>query len=94
SSSVVSYLNQFQNFQANEIISQGRIPQLDSLFELAPIATLSVEDLSRDDPYVFRIYPKMLDRPFYPVSNEVGTRMVIDEGRVENLLDASGSFSK
>ena len=48
SSAVIDYLNQFQYFEANEMISSGRFPQLDSLKDTKPTALLTIEDIKSE----------------------------------------------
>jgi len=92
SSMVVDYLNQFQHFQANEIISKGRFPQLDSLKRTLPMATLTIEDIKRNEPYRFHIYPKLSGQNYHLVLDGQEEMMVFDANRVSRILKRSDDF--
>ncbi|WP_424961659.1 DUF4340 domain-containing protein [Ekhidna sp.] len=86
SSVVVNYLNQFQQFQANEMVSPGRFPQLDSLLETEPMATLSIEDIKHESPFTLQIYPNLENQGFHLAVDGDGQRMVLDARRVQRIL--------
>ena len=86
SSSVVNYLNQFQQFQANEMISKGRFPEFDSLASTEPMAILLIDDIKYEDPKTLKIYPGLKNQPYHLAVDGDGNRMVIDAGRVRQIL--------
>ncbi|MEQ8629222.1 hypothetical protein [Ekhidna sp.] len=86
SSALVGYLNQFQQFQANEMVSEGRFPHLDSLFGTEPMATISIQDIKREAPYVLQIYPNLDNQGYHLAVDGEGQRMVLDAGRVQRIL--------
>lgn len=86
SSAVVNYLNQFQQFQANEMISIGRFPELDSLASAEPMAMLLIDDIKYEDPKTLKIYPGLKNQPYHLVVDGDGNRMVIDAARVRQIL--------
>lgn len=86
SSAIVSYLNQFQQFQANEMVSPGRFPRLDSLFKTDPMATVLIEDIKRESPFILHIYPNLDSQAYHLAIDGDGQRMVLDAGRVQRVL--------
>ncbi len=92
SSAVVDYLNQFQFFQANEMISPGRFPELDSLANVKPLAVLTIEDIGYTEPKVFNIYPNLTDQAYHLVVSEEEGQMVISVDRIEKILRKKADF--
>lgn len=92
SSAVVDYLNQWQLFQANEMISSGRFKNFDSLKSTNPIAEIEIEDISSRTPTRFAIYPNLDNQPFHLVVKNENEMMVIDAQRIQNLLRTSQDF--
>ena len=91
SSAVVDYLNQFQYFEANEMISKGRFPRFDSLLSTDPMAVLMIEDIKSEDEISFQIYPSLRGQAYHLVTK--GEKMmVIDARRVQRLLATSQDF--
>lgn len=86
SSAVVEYLNQYQYLQANEMLSEGRIPSLDSLAKTEAMATLTIDDIKAEVPKVFSIYPRLEGQRFHLVVAEGGYMMVVDATRVQRML--------
>ncbi len=86
SSAVVEYLNQFQQFQANEMISPGRFEELDSLAETQPIASVSIDDIKNAEPILWQVFPNKPGQSYHLVINQAGDRMVIDARRVRQIL--------
>lgn len=86
SSAVIDYLNQFQQFQANEMISVGRFPDLDSIADTNPFAKVSIDDIKNDEPITFEIYPGKQRQAYHLVKSSDGQRMVIDARRVSEIL--------
>lgn len=87
SSSVVNYLNQFQQFQANEMISEGRFEAMDSIAATTnPFATISIDDIKNDQLIELTIFPKMQGQAYHLVIDNTGQRMVIDARRVRQIL--------
>ncbi len=92
SSGVVDYLNQFQVFQANEMISEGRFPELDSLKETDPLATLVIEDIQDPNEIIFRIYPNLEGQPYHLVTKNDQSMMVFDQRRIQSILKDNQDF--
>lgn len=86
SSAVVNYLNQFQQFQANEMISMGRFPDLDSLAATDPMAVLFIDDIKNESPYELTIYPSLENQSYHLAVDGSGQRMVLDARRVQQIL--------
>ena len=86
SSAVVDYLNQFQQFQANEMISKRRFPDLDSLSDSEPLARVLIDDLKDENPTLLQIYPDDEKRGYHLVIDHTGQQMVIDGRRVQQIL--------
>lgn len=92
SAGVVDYLNQFQFFEINEWISQGRFPRYDSLSKRPPLATLTMETINRRDPFVLYIYPSLAGEPFHMVMDDQENMMAIDKKRIEVILATRDDF--
>lgn len=89
---MMNYLNQFQYFQANELISPGRFPGLDSLVETAPLATLTLDDINRAKKVSFQIYPKRAEDQFYLFQGTDGTTFAVDVPRASQILRVREDF--
>ncbi|GAB4239466.1 MAG: hypothetical protein Tsb0034_15500 [Ekhidna sp.] len=92
SSAVVDYLNQFEHFMANEMVSEGRVKVLDSLAQLDPLATLTIDDIKYEKPLRFHIYPRSDQRNFHLLILGNGERAVVDGQRIANLLKNPADF--
>ncbi len=92
STGVVDYLNQFQLFQANEMVSEGRFPEMDSLRSSAPLAILSIDDIQSSEPIVFRIYPSLAGQAYHLVIKNDDIMMVFDQRRIQSLLKFNEDF--
>ena len=92
SSGVVDYLNQFQLLQANEMISIGRFPDLDSLKTTIPVAILTIDDIKNSGETVFRIYPNLSGQSYQLVTKNDKTLMVFDRKRIQSLLKFNEDF--
>lgn len=88
SSAIVEYLNQYQYFQANEVISKGRFPQLDSLTSTRPLATITLDDINYKNQLSIKIYPRLKNQNYHLVLSG-DKMMVLDQVRVKNLLGLS-----
>lgn len=86
SSAVVNYLNQFQQFQANEMISPGRFDEMDSIASTKPFAVVSIEDIKNEEPTSLEIFPNKQGQTYHLAIDQDGQRMVIDARRVRQIL--------
>ncbi|MEO9485395.1 MAG: hypothetical protein ABJG47_18190 [Ekhidna sp.] len=86
SSAVIGYLNQFERFQANEMISTGRFNEMDSIAGTEPFARLSIEDIKYETPIRLEIFRNKPNQPYHLVQDQDGQRMVIDARRVRQIL--------
>ncbi len=86
SSSVVAYLNQFQSFQANEMISPGRFIELDSLAKTQPMATVEIEDIKFEYTIKLEVFPSLSGQRFHLVKQSDSINMVIDARRMSQIL--------
>ncbi len=91
SSAVVDYLNQFQYFEANEMISRGRFPAFDSLAGEEPLAVLQIDDINAENDLILEVFASINQQPYHLV--KVGEQMtVVDAKRVNDLLATSADF--
>ena len=88
STAVVEYLNQFQLFQANEMISTKRFPQMDSLSETNPIATVSIDDIKYNQSTVLKIFPNLTGQSYHLLTDQKGQMMVLGSERVASILSS------
>ncbi|WP_462248286.1 hypothetical protein [Ekhidna sp.] len=86
SSAVVDYLNQFQQFQANEMISPGRFEELDSISSTEPFAIVTINDIKSDDPIRLEVFASKPGQSYHLVKDQDGQGMVIGAGRVRQIL--------
>ena len=93
SSGVVDYLNQFQVYQANEMISPGRFPELDSLIKTEPIAVLKIDDIQSPDAITFEIFPNISGQSYHLVTKNKSEMMVFDRRRIQSLLKFREDFA-
>lgn len=92
SAAVIGYLNQFQVFQINEWISDGRFPRYDSLSRMPPLATLTIETINQQDPAVLDIYPALEEESFHLATDHDGNMMVVDKKRIDAILAERTGF--
>ena len=92
-SSLMSYLNQFQYFQANERISSGRITEMDSMVQTSPLATLTIEDINYQDPITFQIFPKRKEDGYHLLLDPNQEMVAIDAPRTSQLLRKKRDFN-
>jgi hypothetical protein len=86
STAVIDYLNQFEYFQANELISDGRFPEFDSLMSTHPIAVITLDDIKSEEPTVLTIFPRLGNQRYHLMVKDGGQQMVVDANRVGGLL--------
>ncbi|SNT25076.1 hypothetical protein SAMN05421640_2953 [Ekhidna lutea] len=86
SSSVVNYLNQFEGFQANEMLSKGRFENMDSLAGTEPYASVVIDDIKLEQPVRLNFYPNLNGQPYHLVVDQNNQQMVIDSRRVQQIL--------
>lgn len=89
---LMEYLHPLEFFQLNDYLTPGSFPRYDSLKDSAPIATLEVRDIDADNNRSLKVYPKILGERFYLVTDAAGEMIVVDEGRMENLLAQPQQF--
>ncbi len=85
SSRVIDYLNQFQVFEVNEIISRERFPQYDSLSNTAPVATLTITSIRNSEPGQLKLYPAFDNMAFQLVTKN-DELMILDSERASQIL--------
>ncbi|MEQ9230774.1 MAG: hypothetical protein RIF46_08815 [Cyclobacteriaceae bacterium] len=89
---MMNYLNQFEYFQANERISEGRIPAMDSLYRTEPLAELTIDDINQKTPIKFRIYPRRPQDGFYLLLDPTGQMIAVDVQRTAEILLEKSDF--
>lgn len=92
SNAVINYLNQFQYFQANEWISEGRFARYDSLSTMPALATLTIESINSDMPTLLEIYPKLSGDRIYLVMAYDESMFVVDDQRMSKMLLKNKDF--
>lgn len=92
SNKVINYLNQFQYFQANEWVSKGRFPKYDSLSTMPALASLTIESINSDLPYLLEIYPQLPGDRIYLVMTYDESLFVVDESRMSEILLQNKDF--
>ena len=89
---VMDYLNQFQYFQANERISTGRIPAMDSISKTQPLARLYFDDINIKQEIQFTLFPKRDEDPFHLLLDPNGEMIAVDAPRVADILRKKKDF--
>lgn len=92
SNKVVSYLNEFQNLQANERISAGRFARYDSLVVTPPQLTITLEDINLRKPYSLYIYSKLPGERIHLVKDSEEEMMVFTEKKIRKLMQQKHYF--
>ena len=92
SNKVVEYLNQFQYFQVNEWLSQGRIEKYDSLSTKPSFATLTIESINSDMPVMLEIFPKLEGDRIFLVMTYDESLFVVDDQRMSQILLSNKDF--
>ncbi|XOV91211.1 MAG: hypothetical protein ACFHWX_13475 [Bacteroidota bacterium] len=92
SSAVIDYLNQFQLFEVNEIISGTRFPKYDSLSKTPPIAALTITSIKSTDPRQFMIFPPIQNMAYQLISDKNDQLMIVDSQRVSQILAKPADF--
>jgi len=91
---MMDYLNQFQYFQANERLSPGRVPYLDSLARTKPLAVLTIDDIQIDQPIRFTIFPRRPQDGFHLMLDPNGEMIVVDMQRAGMILMRKEEFGR
>ena len=91
---LVNYLSPLANFQLNDYLSPGSFSRYDSLTSVDPMARLSIKDIDANNNRELKIYPKIAGERFYLVTNDQNEMMVVDEGRMNNILVGPSQFQK
>ncbi|MEQ8239576.1 MAG: hypothetical protein RIA69_10210 [Cyclobacteriaceae bacterium] len=86
SSKVVAYLNLFEHFQVNEIVSEEQIPSLKSILESEPLAKLVIESIDYSSPKEITIYPSIENQPYHVIRTESDLTAVVDADRISELI--------
>ncbi len=89
---MMNYLNQFEYFQANERISQGRIPAMDSLFQTEPLAELTIDDINQKTPITMIIFPRRPQDGFHLLLDPTGQMIAVDVQRTAQILMKKSDF--
>lgn len=93
STKVVEYLNQFQFFQANEMVSEGRFPELDQIKSQDPLAILRIDDIKSSEETVFTIYHNLDGQSYHLVTKNDQEMMIFYGRRIQALLRSNGDFA-
>jgi len=89
---MMDYLNQFQYFQANERLSAGRVPVMDSLAKTTPLARLIIDDIQIKQPITFTIFPRRPQDGFHLLLDPNGEMIAVDMERTAMLLMRKPEF--
>ncbi len=92
STKVIDYLNQFQVFEVNEIISRERFPRFDSLSKTTPSATLTISSIRSAEPYQLMLFPVIENMAYQLVTNKNDDLMILDATRVNQILARPRDF--
>lgn len=92
SNRVVNYLDQFINFQANEMISLGRFDRYDSLMNSQPYAVIFLDDIKISDPIRLEVFQSIPRERINLVKLEENDFMVIDNRRINSILQIPEYF--
>jgi ribosomal protein S13 len=92
SSKVVAYLNLYEHFQVNEIVSEEQIPSLKSILESEPLAKLVIESIDYSSPKEMTIYSRVENQPYHVIKTESDLTAVVDADRISELLVAPSYF--
>lgn len=83
SNRVVQFLNEFEALKANERISEGRFPKLDSLAQTKPDLIIKIEDINFDSMLQFNFYPNLPGTQYQLITNQAGDRYILDSRRAK-----------
>lgn len=86
STAVIDYLNQYEYFQANEMVSQGRFPEFDSLMNTQPIAIITLDDIKSEEPAVLTVFPRLGEQRYHMMLKDGKQQLVVDANRVGGML--------
>ena len=90
--SLLTYLQQYEYFQINDYLELGSYPKYDSLLLTSPIATLLISDIDNSKNRAIKVFPKMKGERFFLLSDSSNQMMVVDEKRMNSLLVTSNQF--
>ena len=89
---LMNYLNQFQYFQANERVSPGRIPAMDSISKTEPFAYLYFDDINIKQEILFTLFQKREEDLIHLLLDPKGEMIVVDQARVASILRKKEDF--
>jgi hypothetical protein len=92
SNAVVSYLNLFENLQANERIELSSLPVMDSLSRTKPMAVMKIEDIYFEEPRVLKVFPVVARESFQLVLDPNNEAAIFDRNRLSRLLAVPADF--
>ncbi len=92
SNKVVNYLNQFDRFQANELIELPKFPDYQTLAQTEPMAVLTIESIHYSTRFSLSFYPMKETDRIGLVSTSTGDWAVVDRKRLANLLVETDFF--
>jgi hypothetical protein len=92
STGVVNYLNLFEHFQVNEIITEQQISTLKSILDSKPIARLVIESIDYSSPKEIIIYPRVANQQYHVVRTESDLIAVVDAKRISELIVSPSYF--
>lgn len=88
----MKYIGQYEYFQINDFLQDGKYPRYDSLKGTNPVAILKLKDIDVSKNSELKIFNKIPGERFYLVTDEAEQMMVIDAGRMDNLLVSPQEF--
>jgi len=93
SNRVVQFLNEFEALIANERISAGRLPNLDSLAKTQPELIIKIEDINSSYPFQFSFYPKLPSTQYQLITNQAGDKYLLEIRRAIKFYRKRSDFS-
>lgn len=91
---LMNYLQPLEFFQLNDYLTPGNFPKYDSLLEVAPIATVKLQDINPSNNRQLAVYPKITGEQFYLLTDQTNEMIVVDAARMERLLVGSSAFKR
>jgi hypothetical protein len=92
SNKVVAYLDQFVDFRVNEWISRGRFEKYDSLGSSSPLAKVTIDAISIEEPLRILIFPIIANEGYHLAIDATGDMMLIDQRRINQILTGANNF--
>ncbi len=89
---LMTYLSNYEFFEANEFIPSGFSSSYDSLAQTSPLAVIELNEINRDKNQQLSVFPKLENDNYMLTLNKGGELSLVDYARIIRLLSQPKDF--